>query len=276
MKIKSLLFSILLPLAVIGNETALELRCIPSPNLVRNADFSMLNAKGLPQGWYFDNCSKSPEFKTQIIKHADGNYMAIDSAWIKFGYWLQDIQVKEGVPYYVSVDAQSDAPSLAIWLKANPKRKTTKRSPGKTEYLIHVHLRNGDEMKEMLKDFIEEELITVLSSTKWNKINSEVIMPLDRGITKCTMRIGIYGGSAGQGRYRNPVFREAKSTLEAKITGKGWKELKVEGAIPASVKLDPDKDYQTVSVVMPQAKLIYKAEIFNQNGQKISKEIRNE
>ena len=88
MKIKSLLFSILLPLAVIGNETALELRCIPSPNLVRNADFSMLNAKGLPQGWYFDNCSKSPEFKTQIIKHADGNYMAIDSAWIKFGYWL--------------------------------------------------------------------------------------------------------------------------------------------------------------------------------------------
>lgn len=277
MRNKWLISCLALPLMLLAGESeSLKLRCIPSPNLVRNADFSQLDEKGLPREWSFDNCSRSPEFKSQVVRHPEGNYLAIDTAWIKFGYWLQNVPVEEGKTYWAAAEVQSDAPGLAIWLRCQPTGKIAGRPTGKTEYLFHANLRNGDEMKEMLKDFIDEELLSVLSSKNWNTLGKEIVVPRDRGIKICAMRIGIYGGRAGQGRYRNPVFREAKTTLQAKITGTGWTQLRAVGAKPETVKLDPSKAEQNVSMVLPHAGRIYKVELSGKNGRRASKEVINE
>ncbi|MBQ6472538.1 MAG: hypothetical protein IJJ33_11180 [Victivallales bacterium] len=111
--IELLVFLVALP--SIGDE-ALKLRLIPSPNLVTNADFNA-DSDGLPQGWRFDNCSRSPRFQSKVVSASGGNVLGMDSAWEKYGYWLQSIPVKEGVAYYVSCDIQSDGPISAVWLK---------------------------------------------------------------------------------------------------------------------------------------------------------------
>ena len=89
-----------LPLLLLADDgEVMKLRCIKSPNLVRNADFSQINEHGLPREWSFDNCSRSPHFKSQVIRQETGNYLAVNTEWIKFGYWVQNIPVKEGVSY---------------------------------------------------------------------------------------------------------------------------------------------------------------------------------
>ena len=275
-KIGSLLFGLALPLIVFSGEEVLTFRIIPSPNLVKNADFSQINENGHPAGWRFDNCSKSPHFKSQVVKHPGGNYLAVNSEWNKFGYWLQFVPVKEGEAYVVSCEVQSDAPNPAVWLLNQVKKASKKKSPGKVQYIITRSLRQGDELKEILSDFVDEKLIINLSPVRWNSISSVIFVPLDLGINRCAMRVGIYGGNAGQARFRNPVFREAKSELEAEIRGAGWKSLRIKGAKPESIKLDPAQETQKVSFVLPKALFVYKAELTGSNGREIHREVANE
>ena len=276
MRIRVWIFGLLLPLFCLGGEEGLTLRVIPSPNLVCNADFSQLNENRLPVAWHFDNCSKSPEFKSQVANAGDGNFLAVNTEWIKFGYWMQGIPVKEGVSYYVSCDVQSDGPTPAIWIECNAMKSSAKKSPGKLRYIISRSIRHGDDMRRMLRDFVDEELINNLSPVRWNRLDSEVIIPIDRGIEKCVLRIGIYGGDAGQARFRNPVFREAKAELKAEISGLGWTELRVSGANPEKVKLDPALGKQEVSLLLPKAPDLYRVELMGPAGRSIVKEVSNE
>lgn len=259
-----------------NGEDVLKLCCIPSPNLARNGDFAQVDKNGHPEGWDFDNCTKSPDFRTRVVEHPEGNYLAIDTDWHQFGYWRRDVAVKEGVAYCVSCDVQSDGPRPAVWIQCIAVKKPRKKSPGQMRYIIARSVRNSDEMKEMLKDFIDEELINSLSPVKWNRMNSEVIIPTDCGIKLCTLRVGIYGGNAGQARLRNLVFREAKAELKAEVVGTGWTELRVPGAKPESVKLDPALEKQEVSFVLPRAPRIYKVELLGSSGRNVKKEIANE
>ena len=254
-----------------------KLRCIQSPNLVRNADFKQITGNDLPGEWAFDNCSKSPHFKSKVVRRDNGNYLAVNTEWIKFGYWFQNIPVKEGVSYYVGCEVQSDAPSVAVWLQCRVEKKSGKKKPSdRTSHLFFRHACMGDDMREQLKDFVDEELIVSLSSNNWMRLNKEIVIPVGLGIRTCIMRMGIYGGGAGQARYRNPVFRESKSRLEAEISGTGWTQLRIPGAKPDSVKLNPASKQQTVSVILPAAMRVYKAELIHQNGSKVTKEVSNE
>jgi hypothetical protein len=258
-----------------GDES-LVMEVIPSANLVKNNGFSQLNTKKLPLNWYFDNCSKSPHFRTTVVNNPSGNYLAVNTAWNNFGYWLQNIPVKEGVYYFVSCDVQSDNPAVALWLMANVKKSSKKKSLGKVRYFISMATRHGKERKEMLKDFFDEKLIPSLSANQWYSICEEVIFPKDRGIDKCAFRFGIYAGYAGQGRFRNPVFREAKATLKVKVKGENFKELFIKGAHPEKVKLDSTKSTQEISFVLPRAKWVYQVVLTNTLGKKVIKEVTNE
>lgn len=256
---------------------AIRLRCIPSANLVRNADFKHADENGSPREWKFDNCSKSPDFKSKIVQGENGNFLAVNTAWIKFGYWMQNIAVKEGVSYYVGCEVQSDDPSVAVWLQCQTEKKNTPKKPSaKTEYLFYKVTTMGDDTRAALKDFVDEDLIVSMSAENWIGMYNEIVIPAGMGIRFCTLRFGIYGGNAGQARFRNPVFREARSRLEAEISGTGWIQLRVSGARPESVQLDPSAKQQTVSVVLPKAKRIYKVELCDQKGGKIKKEVSNE
>ena len=272
----ALLLAVLPLVRLSGGEEALKLRLVPSPNLLRNAGFIQVDGDGLPMEWTFDNCSKSPRFRSQVVRHPDGNCLAVDSEWIKFGYWLQMVPVKEGVSYLASCEIQSDGPTPALWIRCDAKKTSSKKSPGKLSYVIARALRYGDELKETLRDFVDEDLIINLSPVHWNRLDAEVIIPLDRGIEKCAVRIGIYGGDAGQARFRDPVFREAKAELKAEILGTNWTELRIPGAKPEKVKLDPAAGKQEVSFVLPKAPYTYRVELRGPAGRSIMKEISNE
>ncbi|MBO4649473.1 MAG: hypothetical protein J5806_15090 [Lentisphaeria bacterium] len=260
-----------------GEGEAIKLRCIQPPNLVRNADFKQIDKNGLPRGWRFDNCSQSPHFKSKIIRNETVNYLAVNTDWIKFGYWLQNIPVKEGASYYVGCEVQSDDPTVAVWLQCQAEKKNVqKKSSDQIEHLFYKTTSMGDESREVLKDFVDEDLIVSMSARQWIPVYNQIVIPAGLGIRFCTMRIGIYGGNAGQARFRNPVFREAQCRLEAEISGTGWTLLRVPGAKPESVKLDPSAKQQTVSVILPKAKRIYKVELCGQKGGKITKEVPNE
>ncbi|MBO4490608.1 MAG: hypothetical protein J5944_04520 [Lentisphaeria bacterium] len=85
-----------LPLLVAGGEEPMSFRFRPSENLVKNADFGSLNEKGLPADWTFDNCSKSPEFRTKVVGEGAERYLEVTTVWEKFGYWLQKVPLKAG------------------------------------------------------------------------------------------------------------------------------------------------------------------------------------
>ena len=267
-----------MPLLLLADDgEVMKLRCIKSPNLVRNADFSQINEHGLPREWSFDNCSRSPHFKSKVVHGKTGNYLAVNTEWIKFGYWVQNIPVKEGVSYYVGCEVQSDAPSVAVWLQCRVEKKGVKMKPSdRTSHLFFRHACMGDDMREQLKDFVDEELIVSLSSHNWMRLNKEIVIPAGLGIRICTVRMGIYGGGAGQARYRNPVFRESRSRLEVEISGTGWTLLRIPGAKPDSMKLDPSAKQQNVSVILPVAIRVYKVDLINKNGSKVTKEVSNE
>lgn len=275
--VKKLLLAILiLPLLAIGSEEVLQLRCIPSPNLLKNADFSKLNPKGYPESWVFDNCSKSPLFKSRIIRDQECNYLEIDTDWQKFGYWLQKVAVQEGTSYYVSVEVQSNAPSPAIWLRSIAGKNSSGKSLGNLESVTKAYLYHSKERKEVLKDFIDEQLIRTLDFNNWNRIGREIKIPEKRLMKSMDVRIGICGGDAGTARFRNPVFRKAEATLEITVTGKKWNSVTVKGAKPEVVKLDPAKAEQIVSVILPVACRIYNVELAGANGKKVIREVTNE
>lgn len=265
-----------LMLAAAGEEEALKLRCVSSPNLVRNADFSQRNESGLPLEWVFDNCSKSPEFRTEIVQKNDGNILAVNSVWEKFGYWLQNVPVQEGKSYYVSCDVQSDAPNVALWLKYQATKKPEKKTQARLSHVFSRTLRYGDDMKSILRDFVDENLLITLSPVNWSRLDAEVVIPEDYGIGTCEFRVGVWGGNAGEARYRNPVFRESAARLEADISGKGWTSLTVKGANPEAVELDPEKDRQSVSVVLPKVLKVYEVKLSGRDGNGITREFVNE
>ena len=270
MRRKLLLTVLLLPLFVISGEI-LQLQCIPSPNLLKNANFKGINEKKEPVAWTFDNCSKSPLFKSQITRHPEGNYLSVSTDWQKFGYWLQKVAIRDGTSYLASVEVQSDAPTPAMWLKCQAKNDKSK----KVEYVVKTYLYHSQERKDLLKDFIDEKLINTLDSQTWNRIGKEIRIPRNSSMNTFDVRIGICGGNAGIARFRNPVFRESKATLKITVHGKNWNSVTIRDAKPETVKLDPAKNKQCVSVVLPSARRIYKVELSG-NDQKISREVTND
>ena len=273
--IAALLLAVPLVSLAAGEGDALKLRLIPSPNLVRNADFRELNEKGLPKEWHFDNCSRSPYFKSEVIQKEDGNCLAVNTEWKKFGYWLQDIPVQEGITYRAGVEVQSDDPTPGLWLMLQRKPDAAAWK-GRTEFLSFRSTIMGDEMREALRDFVDEDLLVCMSATRWLLLDTAVPVPAGSGISACAMRVGIYGGNAGQARFRNPFFRAEQPTLEAEITGSGWTQLHVAGAVPETVKLDPAKAQQVVTVLLPKGKSIYKAELSDRECVRETKEICHE
>ena len=273
---KLLLAILLLPLLAIGSEKILQLQCIPSPNLLENANFSKITPQRHPIAWKFDNCSKSPLFKSRVISMPKYNYLEIDTDWQKFGYYLQKVSIKENVSYYVSVDVQSNNPVPAIWLRCLAGKNASGKSLGNLEYVIKAYLYHSQERKEVLKDFIDEKLISTLDDKSWNRICKEVKIPPKRQMNSMDVRIGICGGNAGSARYRNPVFRRAESTLKITIKGKNWNKVTIKGAKPEVVKLNPQKDNQVVSVKLPVACRIYKVVLAGANGKKVFGKVTNE
>ena len=209
MRRKLLLTVLLLPLFVISGEI-LQLQFIPSPNLLKNANFKGINEKKEPVAWTFDNCSKSPLFKSQITRHPDGNYLSINTDWQKFGYWLQKVAIRDGTSYLASVEVQSDAPTPAMWLMCQAKNNKTQ----KVDYVVKTYLYHSQERKDLLKDFIDSNLINTLDSKSWNRIGKEIRIPRNNSMNTFDVRIGICGGNAGIARFRNPVFRKSEATLQ--------------------------------------------------------------
>ena len=265
-----------LPLVPLFGEESLKLRIVPSPNLIKNPGFVHVDGDGLPLEWTFDNCSKSRHFKSQVVRHQDGNCLAVDAAWCEFGYWMQTIPLKKGASYYVSCDAQSDGPNVMIWIQCKQGKKVAGKDVFRKEFRARSFFRNGLAMRNALQDFVDETLLTPLGPNQWSRVGCEVVLPKNVDGCRCEVRIGVYSGSTGQIRLRNPVFREMKSELKAEIIGTGWTELRILGAKPASVKLDPAQATQSCSFVLPRAMYLYKVELIGSQGKTITKEITNE
>ena len=258
----------------------LKVRSTLSPNLLKNANFDRLTSRGEPADWVFDNCSRSPEFRSKVIPHPDGNIMAIDAGWIQFGYWLQNVPVKEGKTYYASCEYQSDAPSPMLWLQC--KEYYDGGSPlghypvSKTKFYMFSYLRHGEDLSKVLTDFVDPELVCGISSDRWTMYSCEFTVPEGKGCKNYEVRMGIYGGNAGQARYRRVIFRKAAVKLEVEVSGKGWKQLNIPGAVPGSVKVDPAKPSQFFTFILPSSKEIYKAELLNTDGSKFIRRISHE
>lgn len=278
MRINSLLLGIaaILPLIPLSGEDALNLRVVPSPNLLRNADFVRIGENGLPKEWAFDNCSKSPRFKSQVVRYPDGNAVEVASEWEKYGYWLQSIPLKKDESYYASCEVQSDGPNFMIWIQCMRGRTAEEKKDFYKQYRAAVHLRTGLPMREALQDFVDESLLTSLCSDQWSRIGCEVVLPKEAGDCLCEVRMGVYGGYAGKMRFRKPVFRKMASELKAEISGTGWTELRIRGAKPVSVKLDPALAAQSCSFILPKALYCYKVELIGSQGKTITREITNE
>jgi len=265
-----------LPLVPLFGEEALKLRIVPSPNLIRNAGFIHVDGDGLPLEWIFDNCSKSRHFKSQVVRHPEGNYLAVDSAWCKFGYWMQTIPLKKGTSYYASCDTRSDGPNVMIWIQCKQDETVAGKKVFRKEFRTRSFFRNGMAMRKELRDFVDENLLTSLGPDRWSRIGCEVVLPKDVDGCQCEVRIGVYSGDMGQICLRNPVFREMGSELNAQISGTGWTELRIPGAKPASVKLDPALATQSISFILPRAMYLYKVELIGTQGKTITREITNE
>lgn len=265
-----------LPLVPLFGEESLKLRIVPSPNLIKNPGFVHVDGAGLPLEWTFDNCSKSRHFKSRVVKHPEGNYLAVDSAWGQFGYWMQSVPLKKDESYYASCEIQSDGPGFMIWLQCM-RNKTAEDGKGfYKQYRAQAFLRTGLAMREALRDFVDENLLTSLCPDQWSRIGCEVVLPKDAKDCRCEVRMGVYSGYAGQMRFRKPVFRKMASELKAEIRGTGWTELRIRGAKPASVKLDPTLETQNCSVVLPRALYCYKVELLGSQEKTITREITNE
>ncbi|MBP5641392.1 MAG: hypothetical protein J6X55_18090 [Victivallales bacterium] len=272
---KLILSFFIIPLILFSEENALILQCKTSQNLLQNADFCQLDGNGLPLRWTFDNCSRSPIFKSQIVKQSKGNYLTVDTAWSQFGYWMQTIPLQKGESYYVSSEVQSDGPNVMIWIQCKQNISDSEK-PSVKEFRAPIFLSNGLSMKKELRDFVDEKLLNSLCADQWSRIGCVVNVPKDDGSYLCEVRIGVYGGGPGQMRFRNPLFRKAQVELQADINGTGWTELQVGKATPESIKLDPSLEHQSVSFVLPKAKFIYRVELIGNHGQKIIREFTND
>ena len=272
---QTLLYTFLLPLLLFGNEDILQLELIPSKNLLKNFNFVTVKSINTPAFWPFDNCSKSPSFKTEIKKHHQGNYLSIYSDWQKFGYHHQKVAVTPGVSYHASVEVQSAGPTPALWLKSINSKINKSKSRPEIEFIAKANLYHSDEMKEALKDFVDEKLIRTLNTTTWNKIGKAIKIPKTTNVTYIDVNIGILGGDAGFANFKNPVFRESKATLKITFKGKNHQKLIIKGAKPESIKLDTNKNLQTVFTELPIARRIYTVELYS-DGKRITKEVINE
>ena len=259
-----------LPLLLAGGEETISFRFRPSENLVKNADFGKLNEKGLPADWTFDNCSNSPKFRTEVIGQGTERFLEVTTAWEEFGYWLQKVPLKAGATYCASCEYQVDGPSAGLWLQGETEKGH------KIKSVNSVPSRFGDTLAEELRDFIPERYVFYVGPDRWSRMDKEFSLPADKGDGVCQLRIGVYGGFAGTVRMRHPAIRKAECGLDVRIAGQGWTELRIPGASPASVKLDPGAKEQTVSVVLPSICRVYGAELISQSGSKVSKEVFHE
>jgi len=260
-----------LMLAAAGEETdALSFRFIPSANLIKNSDFGQLNEEKLPADWTFDNCSKSPAFRTKVAGEGAERYLEVTTVWEKFGYWLQSVPLKAGATYCASCEYQVDGPNGGLWLQGETEKGH------KIKSVNSIPSRFGDTLAEELRDFIPERYILHVGPDRWCRMDKEFSLPADKGDGVCQLRVGVYGGFAGTVRLRHPAIRKAECGLDVRIAGQGWTELRIPGAKPAVVKLDPGAKEQTVSVVLPSICRVYKAELTGQSGNKVSKEVFHE
>ncbi|MBO4490610.1 MAG: hypothetical protein J5944_04530 [Lentisphaeria bacterium] len=257
-----------LMLAAAGEETdALSFRFIPSANLIKNSDFGQLNEEKLPSDWTFDNCSRSPVFRTIVSGEGADRFLEVTSAWSQFGYWLQKVPVQAGKTYYASCEYQTDGPCGGLWIQGETEKGHKFRS------VNEISSRFGDLLTEQMRDFVPERYIYRVGPDRWCRLEKEFTLPADKGDGVCQLRVGVYGGFAGYVRLRNPVLREAACGLEIRIAGQGWTELRVQGAKPEVMKLDPASSEQTVSTVLPGVCRYICAELTGLSGVKVSKEV---
>ncbi len=235
-------YSLPLPAAVTAER-------LPAPNLVRNGDFSSLGADGLPEEWFFENCSNTEQMLPSTGVEADGNrYAAASGPGEAFGYFLQAVAPLEpGKSYCVGLDLRAYGSRANLWLTC-----------GSLVKMVGAYPEHGAELAAILENFIDPAAVRAVDSVKWSRYHAIFTVPEDA--SELYLRFGLYDGLEGWIHADNAYCGELTESIRVTVTGKGFSRLAVRtlgGAPIAELELNPEEEEQhfTVSSAFPQEPL---------------------
>lgn len=247
-----------------------------SPNLLKNSDFEVLDKSGKPEFWVFDNCSASKKLEAGVTSEGaiGNNSIIVRTAGRLFGYWRQDVPVKEGNSYCASVKFKLNSKGL-LWIKTS--QYDDKKSPlhdpkSSTQIYARAYPEHGEYFKKIISAFIDPFYIQPVSDKEWNTFSLEFTVPEGHGINLYEFRAGAYGGDAGWVMADDAYFglAEGKVHIEVKGAISSVVVKNLEGKIFLEKSTNTENTINTFTVNLPSMIERYYIEIKDRQG-KINK-----
>ena len=195
-------------------------------NMLKNADFSMKDAGGMPRDWEFDNCSRA-----KFSFRSDIGGIVIESPGQAYGYFLQTVPVREGVTYHTGTKMRVYRTFANMWLRCveyhDNKSALGHWPPSQTDFFIQAYPYHGKSTEALLKKFIDPKLVAGVDDKEWTEYCREFTTVTGKGVRNYQVLVGCFGGYRGWVNYTDVYFAPAASTLEITVNRDDWKELSV-------------------------------------------------
>ena len=269
----TLLLALALPLA--ANE--ISMKRISAPNLLKNGDFSQKNDNGMPENWIFDNCSKA-----DFTFRSDIGGIVIESPEHKFGYFLQQVAVKEGVRYCIKGKVRVWRTQANIWLSCpeydDGGSPLGHYPPSQTTFFILAYPYQGESLKNVLGKFIDPGVIAGVNDKNWTTYMREFTPPVNKGIKNYNVRCGCYGGYKGWVNYTDIYFGLAAFELQITVNTRDWSKITVTGNDGKEyfTQSNNTKGGNTFSVQLPSQSIRYILTLTDINGKTKNWEVPHE
>ena len=246
----------------------LEIKKIPEPNLLKNANFIKIKNKVVPESWIFIDYSKKPGFSFNF----DRGIFNLKTSGELYGYLIQPrVSVQEGKSYYAEVKVKLNSRAL-LWIMTS--QYDDKLSPlgepkSSTKIYSIANPEHGTNLVNELKYFIKSDYLIPFSSTEWNYCKLEFTVPKGHKITQYDFKIGAYGGKDGWIKFKEPFFSLARQKFQLTLRGKNLTKLKIlhpNGKIEHLFSLDPNKNKNHFNITLNSRITRYFAEIIDSAG----------
>ena len=266
-----ILLAIMLPLGAAN----ISMERIFAPNLLKNADFSIKNTQGMPQHWYFDNCSKAA-----FTFRSDIGGIVIESPGQKYGYFLQLVQVQEGVRYCIRAKIRAYRTFANIWLSCseyNDGGSPLGHYPvSQTTFFILAYPHQGRSAKAILDKFIDPDLVSGVNADTWTTYTREFTPPTGKGIKTYAIRCGCFGGYKGWVNYTDVYFGQAASNLQITVNTNNWSSIVIKDKNGQEYFRQNKTDRQNFTVTLPTQSVDYILTLTLSDGKTENYEVPNE